>query len=79
VFVLGIQNVNAQPAQRNPIYSPIAVGRAYAPQFRTSLVSGTWAPLTGFSGPTTNLNQGTITDLNATQTSRFYRIGISFP
>jgi uncharacterized repeat protein (TIGR03803 family) len=77
VFVFSIQTVNSQ--QKNLIYGPIAVGRTYAPQFRTNLVSGTWAALTGFSGPTTNLNQVTITDQNATQTSRFYRIEISFP
>ncbi|PYM11064.1 MAG: hypothetical protein DME18_14985 [Verrucomicrobia bacterium] len=65
--------------QKNLIYGPIAAGRIYTPQFRTSLVSGAWGALTGFSGPTTNLNQVTITDLNATQTTRFYRIGISLP
>jgi len=63
----------------NLIFSPIAAGRTYAPQFTPNLVSGAWGALTGFSGPTTNNNQATITDLNATQTTRFYRIGISLP
>ncbi len=79
VFVFSVQNVNNQPVQKNLIYGPIAAGRNYAPQFRTDLVTGAWAALTGFGGPTTNLNQVTITDLNATQTSRFYRIVISLP
>src|SRR5207244_2446343 len=78
VFVFSVQNVNGHPTHMNLIYGPIAAGRIYAPQFRTSLVSGAWGALT-FSGPTTNNNQVTITDLNATQTTRFYRIGISLP
>jgi uncharacterized repeat protein (TIGR03803 family) len=76
VFVFGIQNASGQ---KNLTYGPIAAGRTYAPQFRTNLVSGTWGPLTGFGGPTTNNNQVTITDQNATQTTRFYRISISLP
>lgn len=75
VFVFSIQDANGQ---KSLTYGPIAAGRTYAPQFRTNLVSGNWAALT-FSGPTTNNNQVTITDPNATQTTRFYRIGISFP
>src|SRR6267143_1425051 len=76
LFVFSIRNANGQ---QNLIYGPISAGRTYAPQFRTDLVTGAWGALTGFSGPTTNLNQFTITDLNATQTTRFYRIGISLP
>lgn len=76
VFVFSIQDANGQ---KNLTYGPIAAGRTYAPQFRTNLVSGNWGALTGFGGPTTNNNQVTITDLNATQTTRFYRIGISIP
>ena len=77
VFTLGAQNVNGQ--QLNLIYGPIAAGRTYTPQFRTNLLSGAWAALTGFGGPATNNNQITITDPGATQTSKFYRIGISLP
>ena len=79
VFLFTVQNVNGHPTQMKLIYGPIVAGRTYAPQFRTNLVSGAWGALTGFSGPTTNLNQVTITDLNATQTFKFYRIGISLP
>ena len=79
VFVLSVQNVNGQPTRRSLIYSPIAAGRTYAPQFRTNPTSGTWAALTGFSGPTINGNQATLTDRSASQTTKFYRIGISLP
>jgi beta-glucanase (GH16 family) len=58
---------------------PMAPGRMYTPQFRTDLVSSVWAPLTGYAGPTTNGNQVTFTDLNATQKNKFYRIDIFLP
>jgi hypothetical protein len=61
------------------IYGPIAAGRTYALQFRTNLVSGAWAALTGFSGPITNNNQVTVTDPGTTQSVKFYRIAISPP
>jgi len=80
VFALDIQSVNGQPTQKKLIYSPIVVGRTYTSQFSTDLVNGAWSPLTGYSGPTIDINQAaTLTDRSATQASRFYRIGISIP
>jgi hypothetical protein len=81
VFVLQIQNVPGQPTQKNLLFNPVAAGRTYTPQFRTDMVSGTWATLTGIGGPTTNVPQAqvTVTDLSATQTQKFYRIDISLP
>jgi hypothetical protein len=79
VFVLLIQNVTGQPTQKSLLFNPVAGGRTYTPQFRTNMVTGAWATLTGFSGPATNINQVTVTDLSATQTQKFYRIDISLP
>jgi hypothetical protein len=79
VFVLKIASVTGQPAQKNLIFNPEVSGRTYTPQFRTNFVTGSWATLTGIGGPTTNINQVTITDLNATQLNKFYRIDISLP
>ena len=79
IFLLKIASVAGQPSQKNLIFNPLATGRTYTPQFRTNLVSGTFANLTGFSGPATNINQVTVTDLSATQTSKFYRVHISLP
>jgi hypothetical protein len=80
VFVLMIASVTGQPNQRNLIYTPIASERTYTLQFCTNLTSGAWAALTGFSGPTTNINnQVTVTDLSASTRSKFYRIDISLP
>ena len=79
VFLLQIQSVAGQPNQKNLIFNPIAGGRAYTVQFKTNLFGGAYANLTGFNGPVTNVNQVTVTDLNATDQSRFYRIVISLP
>jgi hypothetical protein len=35
--------------------------------------------LTGYAGPVTNGNHVTITDLNAAEPNKYYRIDISFP
>jgi hypothetical protein len=79
VFVLLVQSVTGQPSQENLLFNPEVTGRTYTPQFSTNLVSGSWTNLTGFSGPTTNIDQVTVTDMSATQTQKFYRIDISLP
>jgi alpha-glucosidase (family GH31 glycosyl hydrolase) len=79
VFVLNIASVTNQPSQNNLLYAPLALGRTYTPQFNLDLVNGGWTPLTGFAGPVTNGGQVSITDSNATQSNKFYRIHISYP
>jgi subtilase family serine protease len=80
VFVLNITSVTSPPTQMNLIFSPVAAGRTYTPQFSTDLVSGVWLPLTTYTGPLTNGNQVTITDTNPIPPQReFYRINISLP
>jgi PKD repeat protein len=79
VFLLQMANMTNQPSQENLVFSPIAAGRLYTPQFCTDLVSGVWLPLTGYAGPVTNGSQVTIADQNVTQPSKFYRIVISQP
>jgi beta-glucanase (GH16 family) len=79
VFVLNVSSVTGQPTQMNLIFSPLAAGRTYTPQFSTDLVGGLWTPLPSIGGPVTNGNQVTITDLNATESNKFYRIDISLP
>jgi Concanavalin A-like lectin/glucanases superfamily/Putative binding domain, N-terminal len=79
VFYLQIANVTNQAAQQNLLFNPLASGRKYTPQYSTDLVSGIWLLLAGYSGPVTNGNQVTITDLNATQSRKFYRIDITYP
>jgi len=76
VFVLEPAATPGQPNQFSLLFHPIAAGRSYTPQYTTDLVSGVWLPLTGYAGPVTNGSQVMITDLNAIQTTKFYRIDI---
>lgn len=77
-FTLTIQNVTAQPAQKQLIFQPIVGGRTYTPQFVTGLANNpTWQTVVN----TTQNNSGstrTVTDLSASP-PEFYRIQISFP
>jgi Concanavalin A-like lectin/glucanases superfamily len=76
-----IQQLYAGAAITQPSvqFGPVPAGRTYTLQFSTDLVSGVWLPLTTFTGPVTNGNQVSITDTNATQPAKFYRIDISKP
>jgi hypothetical protein len=42
-------------------------------------VDTTYATLTGITGPATNDNQVTVTDLSAVEPQKFYRIKITLP
>jgi hypothetical protein len=79
IFKLTIAGVNGQPSQKYLIYNPIAGGRTYTPQFATNLLNAAWTTLANISGPVTNANQVTVTDLSATNQNMFYRIDISLP
>lgn len=77
IFVLKIANVS--PTQKNLLFNPLATGRTYTTQFTTNLVGTAYATLPGIGGPTTNGNQVTVTDLNAVEKQKFYRISITYP
>jgi len=79
VFVLTVAGVTNQPTQMNLIFNPLASGRTYTPQFSTDMVGGVWTQLVGYAGPLTNGNQATITDLNAVESNKYYRIDINLP
>ena len=79
VLVLNIASGTNQPDQIDLLFDPVVAGRTYTPQFSMDLISGVWTQLTGYAGPVTNASQVTITDLNATQSNKFYRIDISLP
>ena len=79
MFVLNIDSVPNQPSQNYLLFTPLALGRTYIPQFSLDLVGGIWTELTGFAGPVTNGGQVSITDLTATQSNKFYRIHITYP
>ena len=79
MFVLNIIPVINQPNQIDLRFNPVVAGRTYIPKFSTDLTGGVWTQLTGYAGPVTNGNEVTITDTNAIETQKFYRINISSP
>jgi hypothetical protein len=79
VFVLRVANVTGQPTQKLLTFRPWATGRTYTPEYRTNLVSGSYGTLTGYASPQTNSTEVSVTDVNATEVSKFYRIRISYP
>jgi hypothetical protein len=80
-FVLTIAPVAGQPTEKALTYSPVLVGygQTYTVQYATNLVGAVYTNLTGYSGPSNNGTQATVTDLNATQPQKFYRVNISVP
>jgi hypothetical protein len=60
-------------------FQPVVTDRTYTPLFSTDLGSRVWLPLTDYPGPWTNGSQVIITDTNAVEPQKFYRIQISLP
>jgi len=77
-FVFWIEKVPGQPTHKNLVLRPLVAGRTYIPEFTLDLGTASFDKLDGFStadvGPTR-----TITDLNATETNKFYRVRITVP
>ncbi len=79
VFVLRIEAVSGDPSQKTLTFRPWATGRTYTPEYRTNMVSDVYTNLLGYTGPATNSTEVSITDPNATEPSKFYRIKITYP
>ena len=81
-FVLTIAAVAGQPSEKALTYSPISIGsgQVYTVQFNTNFTGGAgYATLTTTSLLTTNGNQVSVNDTQATQTQKFYRVDINLP
>jgi hypothetical protein len=80
VFTLRIANVAGQITHKNLSFGPCVPGRDYTVEFRTNPASGTFAVLPGGT-EADNGSERTLTDLNANQFQKFYRvkIGLSDP
>lgn len=76
-FNLGIASVAGQPTRRNIRFNPRFTTRSYQVEYRTNLASGSFAPLTGTLTNDAG-QQRTVTDLNATNRARYYRVQITF-
>jgi len=77
-FQLWIESVPGQPTHRNLNFRPRVAGRTYIPEFTLDLGTAIFDKLDGFS--TTDVGQTrTITDVNATEPTKLYRIRITLP
>lgn len=79
VFVIKLASVQNLPGQFSFQFTPVVAGRHYAPQYSLDPGSGVWQSLTNYAGPVTSGAYVTVTDLSATNQSKFYRIDISLP
>ena len=77
-FVVSIQPVPGAAGKMQIVFNPVLAGRTYTVVSTDSLTSSNWVPL---GGATQNDNgqQRTVTDLDATGSSKFYRVQITLP
>lgn len=75
-FLQAVEAVPLQPAQKRLQISPRLADRSYTVESSATL--GNWQPLTGLTTSDAG-NVRTITDLNATDNARFYRVKITRP
>jgi len=76
VFTLSIQPVPNQATQKALVFSPVVVGRTYTVESTPNF--SVWSPLTGTTVSDAGAER-TVTDLDATGESKFYRVFISKP
>jgi hypothetical protein len=79
IFVIKPAGAQNLPGQFSFQFTPVVAGRNYIPQYSLDPRSGVWQSLTNYGGPVTNGAQVTVTDLSATNQSKFYHIDISLP
>ncbi len=78
-FTLTIRCVPGEPARKILIFAPRLTDRIYTVTAKPSLLTGSYTPLTNPSTASDNGQERTITDLNANDVVKFYRIEITKP
>ena len=78
VFHLREETVPGQPDQRRIIFSPQLPGRTYTVQSSLTMEPESWSALTG-GIVSDNGDERTVTDPNATEARKFYRIEVQKP
>jgi len=77
-FLLRVEPVAGQPGQKRLIFSPRFDGRTYNILTSTTLEPGSWSTLTG-GIVSDNDNERSVTDPNANESRKFYRVEIHKP
>ena len=78
-FTHRIDSVPGQPTQKRISFGPVFGSRSYRLLSTSTLAPGPWPPLATGSAPTDNGNERSITDLNASGTTKFYQVEITKP
>jgi hypothetical protein len=78
VFTLNLSPVPAHSQWRNVTFSPRYTDRTYTVQYSDSLNNGSFTALTNAVISDASTTR-TVVDTNAVSSSRFYRVGISYP
>ena len=78
-FTLTVQSVPGQPAQKRLIFAPRLTDRTYTVTSKPGVAIGSYVPLANPSAPSDAGQQRTVTDLNASDPARFYRVEITKP
>ncbi len=78
-LLLRIAPVPGQPQRKNLVFQPLVAGRTYTVVRATSLAPASWSPLPGSPPTVDNGAERTVTDTNATETGKFYRVEITKP
>ena len=76
-FLVWVAEVTGQPTHRNVVFEPVSADRNYRVLRSSTLTSSSWSPLPGTPPVSDNGNQRTITDTQATEAMKFYRIEIT--
>ena len=77
-FLVTIAPVPGQAMQKQVVFAPVVAGRSYTVKTSADPAAGSWVALSG--GFTSNDGaQRTITDLNASETRKFYTVEILKP
>ena len=79
LFTFRIAAVPDEPDHRDLLYDPVRTGRVYTLRYSTDLPAGVWVDLTSISAPVTNAQEVTVTDVEAMEPWKSYKIRISLP
>ena len=77
-FTLSVAKVEGVPTRKDLKFDPVVAGRTYTVTSKADLNDPAWNVIT-VSPPTDNGTTRTVSDLNATQEIKFYRIEITKP
>jgi hypothetical protein len=77
-FLLSIAPIPGQPGQKNLIFEPVVAGRTYVVKTSPDMSPNSWATLPG-GNVSDNGNQRTVTDTNASESKKFYKVEIVKP